>query len=278
MPSAAGSRSRTPRPMLPPTCTGRPASFEDVGGEGGGRRLAVRAGDGDDLRRAVEPLPLRRRERAEEEADVVVDGDARVPGRRDRRMRRRVEMRDAGRDDDGLHALVALGPRQVGERDPLGLRLVARGGTVVPGDDLGAAGHERGDRRAPGAAEAEDGDLVAGVAANRDHARAPPRPCRRAGVAEPGWRRKSAARGRGAGREEARVLSLSASRGRARLRESPRGPRSGRAARRPPRSPWRRSSPSSASYSATASVKPWRRSPSPAKSASHGGTMKTRRP
>ena len=26
MPSAAGSRSSTPRPMLPPTCTGRPAA------------------------------------------------------------------------------------------------------------------------------------------------------------------------------------------------------------------------------------------------------------
>ncbi len=27
MPSSAGSRSRTPRPMLPPTWVGRPASF-----------------------------------------------------------------------------------------------------------------------------------------------------------------------------------------------------------------------------------------------------------
>ena len=33
-----------------PTCTGRPAACEDMGGERGGRRLAVRAGDGDDLR------------------------------------------------------------------------------------------------------------------------------------------------------------------------------------------------------------------------------------
>ena len=43
--------------MLPPTCIGRPAASQDVGEQRRGRRLAVRAGDGDDARHAVEARP-----------------------------------------------------------------------------------------------------------------------------------------------------------------------------------------------------------------------------
>ena len=88
-----------------------PGLAEDVGGQRRRRRLAVRSGDGDYLRGAVELLPRRGGEGAEKEADVIVDGDAGVPRGNDGRMRRRVEVRDAGRDDDRLHACIVRGRR-----------------------------------------------------------------------------------------------------------------------------------------------------------------------
>ena len=61
------------------------------------------------------------------------------------------------------------GAGEVDEGDALGLGLRAGRGAVVPGDHLGAAGPQRGDGGQAGAAEAEDGDLVAGIAADGDH-------------------------------------------------------------------------------------------------------------
>ena len=62
-------------------------------------------------------------------------------------------------------------PGQVGERDAVGLGRRPRGLAVVPGDDLGAAGPQRRDRRQAGAPEPEHGDPVPGIAADRDHRR-----------------------------------------------------------------------------------------------------------
>ena len=156
--------------MLPPTCTGRPAACQHVREQRRGRRLAVRAGDRHHLRHPVEVVPGRRRERAEEQADVVVDRDPGVPGRRHRRMRRRIEVRDPRRDDQRLHPLPGARPRQVGQRDPVRLRLRPRRRAVVPGDDLRPAGRERRDRRQPRPPEPEHRHLVPGIAAHRDHA------------------------------------------------------------------------------------------------------------
>ena len=72
-----------------------------------------------------------------------------VPGGGDRRVRRRVEVRDAGGDDQGLHALVRMrGVVRSASGMPSAVRGVAGGGVVVPGDDLGAAGARA--RRSPG--------------------------------------------------------------------------------------------------------------------------------
>ena len=73
-------RGRLGRCCRPPAPAARPR--QQVREQRRRRRLAVRAGDADDLRHPVELVPVRRRERAEEEADVVVDRDARRPRRR----------------------------------------------------------------------------------------------------------------------------------------------------------------------------------------------------
>ena len=60
--------------------------------------------------------------------------------------------------------------REVGQRDALSLGGGAGGRAVVPSDDLGAACAQRGDGGHAGAAETEDGDAVAGIAADGNHA------------------------------------------------------------------------------------------------------------
>ena len=162
--------SRTPRPMLPASCEGRPEAVRmwwisaAVGG------LAVGAGDGGHAGDDREPAPVRQPQRAEEQADVVVHRHPGLERGQHHAVRRGVEMRDARRDHERGAALDRARRREVGGREALACCPRAGLLPVVPAQRLGAPRPERarggGEARA---AEAEDGDARALVAEDGDH-------------------------------------------------------------------------------------------------------------
>ena len=145
--------------------------IEDMVDEGGRGGLAVRSGDGDDLGRLVHRVPVIGRPGPEEQADIVVDRNARCHRAGDQRMRCGVEMRDAGRRDEQRHSVPRRIAGEVGDGKALGDRLVARFGAVVPEQRLGTPGHKGTRGGEARTAEAEDGDALAGDTLNRDHFR-----------------------------------------------------------------------------------------------------------
>ena len=145
-------------------------------------RLAVRAGHRDYPRRHVVGFPCRQRQRGEKQPDIVVHRHQRVPGRGDGRVRRRVEMRDAGRDDQRGEPINRAGRGEVVEHKALRRGGLARLGAVVPDHRLGAAGGQSARRGEPGPAEPEHAHSLAFMADHRDHRRTPfcpPLSCRR---------------------------------------------------------------------------------------------------
>src|SRR5690606_19893899 len=152
----------------------------DVADEGRGGRLAVGAGDGDDLR----PFVLGRGVHgAGEELDVAQDLDARSLGLLPRPVRLRVRQRHARREHQGGEP-APVGGGEVRQRQPCGFGGGAARRPVVPQRDLGAAGDQRARGGEARTGQAEHGDRPAFEATDRDHARAFP-PYRSFKVARP---------------------------------------------------------------------------------------------
>ncbi len=145
--------------------------------------FAVRPGDRDNARRGVEIVPLLRGEGAEKEANVIVHRHAGCPGSGDGRVRRGIEMRDAGGGDQQADAGVVLHAGEVTQGQPFGLRGGAPGCAVIPDHRQRPARTQGAQRGAARTAEAQDGDGLAVNSLHRDH-HCPPRT-----VAWPGGRR-----------------------------------------------------------------------------------------
>ena len=130
-----------------------------------GRGLAVRAGDRDHLRRG--PVMA---QGAEEQAHVVVHRHAGRVGGGDGRMRRGIEMRDAGARDQTVDILQRARAGEVAQREAFRLGRLAPTGPVVPGQHRRAPGPQRPRRREARTAQAEHGDRRPFESADRDHA------------------------------------------------------------------------------------------------------------
>ena len=120
-----------------------------------------------------EAVPIVGRIRAEEQADVVINRDAEGHRLGNDLVRRGVEVGDAGGGDEGRHAIKGVLAGEVGERQVLSLGFGASFGGVVPQQGLGATrrqGSRGGNARA---AKAQNGNFLAFVADDRNHARAP---------------------------------------------------------------------------------------------------------
>ena len=143
--------------------------LQDVMDQRRGGRFAVRAGDGDDTRHGVEFVPVPGREAAEEEPDIVVDRHALFQRPGDDRVRLRIEMRNAGRGDQGTDPLPGILAAQVSNLQPLGLGPRAGFLPVIPDNDMGAACLQCGGGRLAGATETQNGDGLAGNTLDGDH-------------------------------------------------------------------------------------------------------------
>src|SRR5690606_1173234 len=62
-----------------------------------------------------------------------------------------------------------VGRTDILDRHAFGLRRLPRRFSIVPGGDIGAAGHQRPGRRDAAAAETKDGDAAAGKGRDGDH-------------------------------------------------------------------------------------------------------------
>ena len=140
-----------------------PGRFQDMGGQRGRRRLAVRAGDGDEGR-----IGCRQAAFAPEQFDVADDLDPGAARQFDAPVRLRMRQRNAGRQHEGGKAR-PVGLPQVAGRNALARRLRHAVGIVVPAQHLGSACHQRARRRDPRAAEAEEGDTLSAEGGGRDH-------------------------------------------------------------------------------------------------------------
>ncbi len=141
-----------------------PAGFrENVRDQGGRRRFAVGAGDGDErrIRRALGPL-------AREQLDVADDLDAGGAGflhgpvrlgMRERHARRQHERREPA----------PVGSREILDRYARVRRSLPAGGTIVCRNDRGAAGHQGAAARHSGHAEPEDRNSSPGEGGDRRH-------------------------------------------------------------------------------------------------------------
>ena len=107
--------------------------------------------------------------RPAEQFDIADDFGAGLARPQHRRMRLRIGVRDAGRQNQrGDAAPIDLG--EILQRHLAGDRLAHRR-TVVPGQHLGAAGGERLRRGAARARQTEDRDAPAGKSVVGDHRR-----------------------------------------------------------------------------------------------------------
>ncbi len=111
---------------------------QDMGDQRRGGGFPVRAGDRHDLGRLLHLVPALQAQRAEEEADVIVDRHPRRPGRGNGAVRRGVEMWDAGRHDQRRHPLEGTRRGRIPDREPLCLGRLAPARAIVPAERLGA--------------------------------------------------------------------------------------------------------------------------------------------
>ena len=163
--------SRTPRPILPASCTGVPFSARIWGDQGRGRGFAVRTGDRDDAGRCVHVLPPVGGEGPEEQPDIVVDRNPGLTGRRDRLVRRGVKMRDAGAGDQHGATVQRAGTGQVGDHERLCLGRLSPLGAIVPTEHVGPTGRQGARRRQAGTAKPKNRNFPPLDTQNRDHGR-----------------------------------------------------------------------------------------------------------
>ncbi len=138
-------------------------SGQEMGGERGGGRLAVGAGDGNDLAGRTLLRPL-----AAKQLDVADHLDAGSVRAHDRPIRLRVGQGNAGREHERGKARPVDG-REIGQNEPGGQRLGPALLVVVPGEHIGAAGFERAHGGDAAQAQALDRYVAAGKDRHGNH-------------------------------------------------------------------------------------------------------------
>ena len=132
--------------------------------QGRGGRFTVGTGDADHPH-----LRPRHGDGAKEKGDVIVHQRPGGAGGGDGRVRRRVKVRHARRDDEKRRILPRFRFGQVLDGEPLGGGGLAGGFAVVPADRDRLSRGERAGGGEAGAAKAEDADAAGFVSADGDH-------------------------------------------------------------------------------------------------------------
>ena len=141
----------------------------DMADQGGGGRLPVGTGDGDDMRALVGGRQV---DGTGEELDVAKNLDPGLSGHLDGPVGLGMGQGHAGRQHEGVK-LGPLGDREIDNLEPFRLSRSQALGALVPNRDLCPSGQEgaRGGQSGPG--KPEDRDGLAFEAANRDQAPSP---------------------------------------------------------------------------------------------------------
>ena len=147
---------------------------------GGG--FAVGAGDGHNTRHGVVAVPFVLPERGKEKPDVIVDGHARVPSKRDHSIGVRIKVRDTGADDQAGHVFKRPVAGQIAHFEPFAFGLFSGGGIVIPNNRNGPAFAQRARSGQTATPQTQNSHLTAFIAPNRYHR---PTPSDKYGISEP---------------------------------------------------------------------------------------------